>query len=503
MSEVKIAQPAEQSQAPTATAQEFLLVDLSSIAYPIWHTSQGDPDPNATSIKTVARVRALATSYPRAAVCADGGKSFRAEVDPQYKANRPESDATLQHQIGLAVETLRQDGFPVWMVRGFEADDLIATACGLALQIEGASVVIASADKDLLQLIGPRVCIKHAKDGAFFDDAAVVAKFGVHAAQMTEYLMLVGDPSDNIRGAEKIGAKTAAALLGEFGSLRNVYAALAKGACRATNPALTPSIVASLTDFMARAETVCKLVTMRTDVEIPFAEIMVDRTPKDAEDFTFTDDPQDEPAAADVKPEPEPERVSGTVLPAAPAQQERQAIVAAPAEYERQLDPRGLREAQALAVDMFKSRLFSAYGTAQGVLSTIMVGRELGLPAMVSLRSVHIIEGRHSLSATLMVALVLKSGLAEYFRPVSFSEVEATFETLRKGAGNRPVILQHKIEMAGTAGLLKPNSNWLKVPTDMLVSRAQSRLSRLVYPDVILGGMYTPEELQDIRGTAA
>jgi len=176
---------------------------------------------------------------------------------------------------------------------------------------------------------------------------------------------------------------------------------------------------------------------------------------------------------------------------------EPEVLAPAPAEWERQLDPRSMRDAQKLAVDMHQSRMFSGYGSPQAVLSTVMVGRELGLPAMASLRGIHNIEGKHSLSAALMVALVLKSGLAEYFEPVSFSETEATFETHRKGARN-PVRLTHTIEMAQTAGLVKDKSGWLKNPTDMLCARAQARLARMVYPD-LLAGLYTPEELADAR----
>lgn len=176
-------------------------------------------------------------------------------------------------------------------------------------------------------------------------------------------------------------------------------------------------------------------------------------------------------------------------------------IVTAPAEWERGLDPRSMKDARVLARDMYDSRMFSAYGTPQGVLSTLMVGRELGLPAMASLRSIHIIEGRHALSAALMVALVLKSGMAEYFEPLSFSDKEATFETKRKGARN-PIKLQHTIEMAVTAGLVKKDSNWQKTPTDMLVARAQSRLARMIYPD-LLAGLYTPDELSELREQVA
>jgi hypothetical protein len=174
-------------------------------------------------------------------------------------------------------------------------------------------------------------------------------------------------------------------------------------------------------------------------------------------------------------------------------------IVAAPQQWERGLDPRTMGDARILAKDMHDSRMFSAYGTPQAVLSTVMLGRELGLPAMASLRGVHIIEGRHALSAQTMVALILKSGLAEYFRPVSVSPTSVTYETLRKGGARFE--LTHTIEMATTAKLVKPGSNWEKVPTDMLCSRASSRLARLIYPDVV-GGLYTPDELLELKAAA-
>ncbi len=188
---------------------------------------------------------------------------------------------------------------------------------------------------------------------------------------------------------------------------------------------------------------------------------------------------------------------------------EMDAIVPAPAEWERQLDPRSMKDARLLAKDMYDSRMFSAYGTPQGDLATIMVGRELGLPAMASLRSIHVIEGKHSLPAALMMALVLKSGLAEYFEPLEFSETAATFETKRKGARN-PVELTHTFEM-GKQAFPKTKTDWEKSfmasawgrnPTDMVVARAQARLARMIYPD-LLAGLYTPEELAEIRESVA
>lgn len=477
---------------------EVLLIDLSSLAHPIWHQSQAEPDPNSTSQKIVARVRALATSHQYAAICCDAGKSFRKDLSPAYKANRPEADASLQHQIRLACEQLAADGFPIWKVPTFEADDLVASAAVQAVQA-GHNVLIVSADKDLLQLVDACVSQKRPDTGQVLDEAAVVAKFGVKPGQMVDYLALVGDASDNIKGAAGIGPKRAAELLAQFGALASIFQAL-----DANDPTLKPATAASLREFQPRAATTVELITLRFDAPVPFAEALRERVPADTtafndeigddmdvQDDAVTTEPAATPAApvAELVPDAEPGPVVASTLPAV--------IEPAPASYQLQLDPRSMQDARVLAKDMHASRLFSAYGTPQGVLATVMLGRELGLPAMASLRQIHVVEGKQALSAQLMVALVLKSGMAEYFEPIEFDDKKATFETKRKGARN-PVKLTHTIEMAQTAGLVKDKSNWLKVPTDMLVARAQSRLCRLVYPDVV-GGLYSPDELLDMR----
>ena len=509
---------------------EIVLIDLSSIAYPIYLTTQADPDPNKASQEIAARIRSLTNGHPHVAICCDGGRSFRHDLSKTYKANRPEKDAALHHQIALAREALQMDGFPVWVVPGFEADDLIATATARALALPDLTVLVVSQDKDLLQLVGPRVRAKSSRDGAIVDEAGVVARFGVRPAQMRDYLALVGDAADNIKGAASIGPKKAAALLATFESIDGFYEALDSGTA-----AVAPAILTAMKDFRQQMDATRALVTLRTDVDIPFDEIAAERVQKDGDLTPVEDDDRAEPEAD--APSAAPIQSAASEAPAASSHSIEQGspavpepstgpvdpgtglatiravdAVPVPAEYERQLDPRSMREAQVLAENMHKSRMFSSYGSAPAVLSTIMVGRELGLPAMASLRAIHNIEGRHSLSASLMVALVLKSGLAEYFEPISFSPTEATFKTKRKGARN-PVKLTHTIEMARqawpkgkSADPRKANdweaaflaSGWGRNPTDMLVARATSRLARMIYPD-LLAGLYTPEELEEIR----
>lgn len=486
---------------PAVNPDELLLIDLSSIAHPIWHMSQSEPDPNATSVKIVDRVRALAERHPHAAICCDSGKSFRAELDPNYKAQRPEQLATLHHQIKLAREKLEGDGFPIWAVKGFEADDLIASAVARALTIDGASVLIASADKDLLQLVGPRVRALSTNNGTQYDAEAVKAKFGVGPELMRDYLTLVGDASDNVIGAKGIGPKRACELLALFGSIEGVYAAIDAGTAK-----LPAGILNSLTEFRGRYATVRQLITLRADVEIPFEEVAAERTPKSVTALTMEDtDVPETPAATVDAPEQPAAPQQPAVEPSASVVSRQELVPAAPQDWGKQLEPRSMPEAAKLAQYMHEARLFNGYGTPQAVLSTILAGRELGMNAVASLRAFHIIEGKHALAADAMRGLVLRTGFCETFRCVERTETRATFVTKRKGDPEE-IRLTYTIEEGYAA--FKPElpeterqkkwkaSAWGKHPADMLAARASSKLARLVYADILFG-LYAPEELRD------
>ena len=501
------------------------LIDLSSIIHPIYHMTGTDPNPDATSNAAVARVHALATGHDHVAVCCESGRSIRKEIDPAYKANRPERDEILKHQIGLAIDQLKRDGFPCWSVDGYEADDVIATATMRALAIDAETeVLIVTGDKDLLQLVGPRVKAKSVQTGDVRGEEGVFERFKVRPDQILDYLTLVGDSSDNIKGVPGVGGVKAADLLTRFQSLDQLYAGLDRDG--AATMQIQPATAKALAEFRPNLERTRKLIALETGLDIPFDDLLKPRVSEAAVAFeaevaaqpTTAERIAEDIAAAmpdapPAAPAPTVTNVTGPVTaPSGPAQGPGAMVHVAdevlappPAEWERQLDPRSLNDAKRLALDMHASKMFSAYGSPQAVLSTVMVGRELGLPAMASLRSIHNIEGKHSLSAALMVAIVLKSGMAEYFEVVEISDTSVTFETKRKGARG-PVKLTHTIEMARTAWP-KAKTDWEKAflasgwgrnPTDMLVARASSRLARLVYPD-LLASLYTPEELAEIR----
>ena len=447
--------------------------------------SQAEPDPDHTSQRTTAAVRSLAADHPHTAICCDSKTSFRKELDETYKANRPAQEAPLYHQIDLAREALAADGFPVWLVDGFEGDDLIATATKKLTNGAGEqTVLVASADKDLLALVSDLVEVHNIRTGNRIGPDEVREKLGVDPESVTDYLTLVGDASDNIKGAKGIGPKTAVGIIDIYGGVDGVYQAIDQG--NATT--LKPAQRASLDELRPRLEAVRQMVRMRTDVPLDVAQVFEPRVPKVAENF------MEDNMGEELEKEPsQPEAT--TALTA-------EVLETAPVEWDRGLEPRSMSDARQLAKWMHESRMFSAYGTPQAVLSTMLLGRELGMPAMAALRSIHIIEGKHSLSAELMVALVLKSGLAEYFQLAETTDKICTYETKRKDS-LKPQKLSYTIDQAAQAGLLKQSrsgqpTNWQKIPTQMLRARCKSELARLEYPD-LLAGLYTPDELRDAK----
>jgi 5'-3' exonuclease len=528
---------------------ELLLIDLSGLAHMQWHVSGSEPDPNWTSTKVVERVRGLASGYPHVAVCIDSGRSFRKDIDPTYKATRPEHLATLQHQIDLAIDTLRADGFPIFGAKGYEADDIIATCVDHALTSPlspvDATVKIVSSDKDLTQLVSDRVSVQSATNGHVYDVTGVIAKFGVKPKQIRDYLALVGDVSDNIIGAKGIGAKRAAQLLQQFDSLAGIFDAKL---LPQITPGVTPAIVTALREFQPRAETVKALLTLKTDAPIPFDDIWRERVPQDAAEFaqgvfddieeampTLIEGPQvplpedearsvdddtlgmtrpirlvDSALSSELPIQADPAKSSGDTTAAKAERNSPKAgaglepaalhpeLLLTPVEFERQLEPRNIAQAKQLAADLFASRLFSAYGHPAGVLATIIAGRELGLQTTASLRAIHIIDGKQALAADLIRALVLKSGKAEYFVCSERTSDKATFETKRK-SDPKPITLTYTLQEGRQAWQKDDRawtaSAWGRNPADMCVARAGAKLARLVYPDVV-HGLYAPEELE-------
>ncbi len=156
------------------------------------------------------------------------GKNFRHDIDPNYKANRPEAPEDLKKQLPVAIAWVKKMGFKCYEQEGFEADDIIASAVRFA-KSHDIKVRIVTHDKDLYQLIDDgRVVIYDPMKKSEIDSEKCFEKFGVYPNKINEYLSLVGDVADNIPGVKGIGPKGAKKLLDEYGSVEEVYANLEK-----------------------------------------------------------------------------------------------------------------------------------------------------------------------------------------------------------------------------------------------------------------------------------
>jgi DNA polymerase-1 len=207
----------------------LLLVDGSSYLYRAFHAMPdlravpGDPSSPATGAirGMINMMERLRKDYPAplaACVFDAKGPTFRDELYPEYKAHRSPMPDDLRAQIEPIHELVRLMGWTVLDVPGVEADDVIATLAHTAAS-QGVEVVVSSGDKDLSQLVNEHVMIVDTMNGKKRDVAGVTAEFGVPPSLMIDYQTLVGDPVDNVPGVHKVGPKTAAKWLLEYGSL--------------------------------------------------------------------------------------------------------------------------------------------------------------------------------------------------------------------------------------------------------------------------------------------
>ena len=212
---------------PASNTTPLVLVDGSSYLYRAFHIpnlqalKSAKGEPTGAIYGVLNMLRRLRNDYQPAemAVVFDAkGKTFRHEMYPAYKANRPPMPEDLRIQIEPLHELVRALGYPLICVEGVEADDVIGTLAKQA-DAEERSVVISTGDKDLAQLVNRNIQLVNTMSNTVLDEQGVLDKFGVRPDQIVDYLALMGDSSDNIPGVEKVGPKTAAKWLQEYGSL--------------------------------------------------------------------------------------------------------------------------------------------------------------------------------------------------------------------------------------------------------------------------------------------
>ena len=250
----------------TNPERTLLLVDGSSYLYRAFHalpelkSPQGEPTGAIYGVLNM--LRRLAADYEaqaRAVVFDAKGRTFRDDQYPEYKAHRAPMPNDLSAQVEPLSEAIRALGWPVLTIQGVEADDVIATLADEATR-RGWRSVISTGDKDLAQLVDSRVTLVNTMSNETLDIEGVKLKFGVPPEKIVDYLTLVGDAIDNIPGVDKVGPKTAARWLSQYGSLEGVIAHAGE---------ITGSVGENLRKVLDWLPKGRGLITVKRDVALP------------------------------------------------------------------------------------------------------------------------------------------------------------------------------------------------------------------------------------------
>jgi len=258
----------------------LVLVDGSSYLYRAFHAmpaltnSKGEPTGAVYGVTNM--LRRLLNDYDPAhvAVVFDAkGKTFRDDLYPEYKANRPPMPDDLRRQIEPIHAIVRAMGFPLLCIEGVEADDVIGT---LAKQAEeqGMKVIVSTGDKDMAQLVNEHVSLVNTMTETKMDPDGVVEKFGIPPERIIDYLALIGDTVDNVPGVPKVGPKTAVKWLEKYGSLESIieHADEFKG-----------KVGEYLRDSLQQLPLSQELVTIKCDVEMALKPLQLERQNPDKE----------------------------------------------------------------------------------------------------------------------------------------------------------------------------------------------------------------------------
>jgi DNA polymerase-1 len=187
------------------------------------------------------------------------GKTFREDWYPEYKAHRPPMPDELADQIAPLHECIRALGWPLLIVDGVEADDVIGTLTTLAAR-DSVYSIVSTGDKDLAQLVNPHVTLVNTMSNEKLDRAGVLAKFNVPPERILDYLTLIGDSVDNVPGVDKVGPKTAVKWLSQYHTLDNLIAHAHE------IPGVVGENLRKALDWLPQAR---KLLTIKCDVKLP------------------------------------------------------------------------------------------------------------------------------------------------------------------------------------------------------------------------------------------
>ena len=249
-----------------STEDPIILVDGSSYLYRAYHAlpplENSKNQPTGAIKGVISMIKKILIDHPDSdlAVVFDAkGKTFRHEMYPKYKANRPPMPEDLVMQIEPIHKIIELMGIKLIMISGVEADDVIGTLAEQARK-KKLNTVISTGDKDMTQLVCDNVSVVNTMTGELLDESGVKNKFGVSPEYITDYLALIGDKSDNVPGVDKVGPKTAVKWLDEYTSLENIIK---------NSESLGGKVGENLRSTIDTLKLAHELVTIKKDVELP------------------------------------------------------------------------------------------------------------------------------------------------------------------------------------------------------------------------------------------
>lgn len=501
------------------------LVDLSAIFAQAWSAS-GPEVQGAGYDGALGAINRIANANPtNVAICCDSRTNWRKAVAPEYKAHREKRPATYYAQLDRVKQRLVDDGYLLWSAEGFEADDVIATATDAAYTADH-EVLIATSDKDLLQLVCPKVHVLRTHSWDTWGEAQVVEKFGVRPGLLGMWLALVGDTADNVPGCPLVGPKVATKLVATYESWPALWAAVG------TPPGVEPTskgkesaINLNLRTYRTQVELAAKLVALSYDAPIKFTEIFETRARKAQEEDEMPHDLgaiQEEmeerglathvvdvalgPPPADAQKLAPPPPVVTTQAPLVLEHPKvlpgiATALVTAKssapdlgAMFGADMRPTKMDGCWWLARRLFESKLYQRFPNPEAILAVMLTGLEFGLSPMQSVApgTFSIIQGSPCPGAHLLIAQAMKHPDCEYLRLVESTPERCTYETKPK-RDPEPTRLTFTIEEARAAGLT--NAQWKARPAVMIRKTCGVQLARIAYPGALLG-MYAAEEME-------
>lgn len=526
----------------TQRPSSIALVDIGYLFKKHWHLNDGTKNAAARgALRDLERLSTGEGAAERVIVCRDWPPYKRKEVYAEYKAHRPEREPEELAQMRFLGEEMVRLGFSVAGVKGYEADDVIATLAK-AYGEWCSDVRIVGPDKDCSQCITTNVKQyipppSIDKDWQVRDAAGVISKFGVPPAQMAMFQALWGDAGDNIPGVEKVGEKTARELTIAYRNPTKLAEALPtlRVASVRNCDAIKASLIANWEKFILSL----KLVTLDTNVPLDAEALLVQRAaepPKEDDSMSIGNDndvqphpgfdeavaayqaelPKLQQAEAARSEETEEhyeeerrqneEHVDSVVVPrtqwaAQPETMQRRVSGIVPAYTRSQygmvtstLQPLDLQSAETLAKWLAKGELYvKRFKNSAQIFTIIQKARELGLPLTTVLDNYHIVEGKPTPSADLIRALAERDPNFDYLMPIEQTPMRCVWEGKNK-RHPRPVPYAYTIEDARAAGLVKSFGNWVSRPMDMLNKTAASKLARQLWPGATMG-LYCLEEM--------